>query len=59
MTYSIKDRLSELHVEMNPKTQEEVERRWKEIIKMRESLHSRNLGEASICLVNTAGKNHI
>ncbi len=59
MAYSVKERLTQLQIEMNPKTQEEVERRWKAIIEMRESLDSQNLGEASICLVNTAGKNHI
>lgn len=59
MAYSVKERLTQLKVEMNPKTQKEVERRWKAIMEMRENLDSKNLGEASICLVNTAGKNQI
>lgn len=59
MSYSVKNLLAQKHVNINPKTEKEVEARWKAIQELRAKIDSKNLADASICLVNTAGKNHV
>lgn len=59
MSNSVKNLLAQKHVKINPNTEKEVEERWKAIQEMRKKIDSKNLAEASICLVNTAGKNHV
>lgn len=59
MSYSIKERLAQKQVNVNPNTEKEVEMRWKAIEQLRAGIDSKNMADASICLVNTAGKNHV
>lgn len=59
MTYSVKELLAQKQVNINPNTEKEVEARWEAIKTLRAKIDSNHLADASICLVNTAGKNHV
>lgn len=59
MSYSVKELLAQKHITINPNTEKEVEERWQAIQELRSQIDSDNLADATICLVNTAGKNHV
>lgn len=59
MSYSAKELLEQRQVKVNPKRIDEVESRWKAIVEMRKNIQTTKLSDADICLVNTAGKDHI
>lgn len=59
MSYSAKELLEQRQIKINPKRIDEVESRWKTIVEMRKNIQTTKLADADICLVNTAGKDHI
>lgn len=59
MSYSVKELLEQRQIKVNPKRIDEVESRWKAIVEMRQNILTTKLADADICLVNTAGKDHI
>lgn len=59
MSYSAKELLEQRQIKVNPKRIDEVESRWKAIVEMRKNIQTTKLADTDICLVNTAGKDHI
>lgn len=59
MEFSAKDLLSQKGIAINPRTEQETESRWAALKQMRQEVHSNQLAEADISLVNTAGGDHV
>ncbi len=53
------ERLKNLGIEANPKTQAELELRWQAIQDLKKQIHSTAKNDFDICVVNTAGADHV
>lgn len=53
------ERLKNLGIEANPKTQAELEMRWQAMKDLKNNIHSEAKNDFDICVVNTAGGDHV
>lgn len=59
MNISATERLKNLGIEANPNTQPELELRWQAMQELKNKIQSTSINDFDICLVNTAGADHV
>ncbi|MFW1802153.1 hypothetical protein ACG9YX_19280 [Acinetobacter nematophilus] len=51
--------LEQLDIPVNPKTQAELEQRWKGIKTLKKTVRTQIKNDNDICIINTAGGDHV